>query len=227
MTHPIDLDTLPVHVMHGGRDPLRRTHLERQLAENGITATWHRDVYYEDVSDAVSRKYYTKSRLQWWWRSRRGMPYRLLSRGDIAASISHIETYAEIASGDTPWTLILEDDAILEERFREQFEEYFASTPDDADLIFIGCCFGMRIHDTQTGVHFYRRPHPATKCADSYLIRDEAARALRQTMVRFALPIDWELNYQLRRHDLKVYWLEPPLVTQGSETGLFRSHRLG
>ena len=42
-------------------------------------------------------------------------------------------------------------------------------------------------------------------------------------VVPFVVTIDWELNYHLKRHDFVVYWLEPPLVSQGSDTGVHAS----
>lgn len=81
----------------------------------------------------------------------------------------------------------------------------------------------MRIADGVRDEHFYRKEHPATKCSDSTLYSRSAAAALARELVPFSLTIDWELNHHFKRLDLAVYWLEPPLVRQGSETGIYSS----
>jgi hypothetical protein len=46
---------------------------------------------------------------------------------------------------------------------------------------------------------------------------------LASKAVPFVVTMDWELSYHAARHDLHVYWLEPPLAVQGSETGVYPS----
>jgi GR25 family glycosyltransferase involved in LPS biosynthesis len=64
---------------------------------------------------------------------------------------------------------------------------------------------------------------PRSRCSDSYFISRQAAKVISEAVQPFSMPIDWELGYQLHLHRMKVYWWEPPLVRQGSETGLYRS----
>jgi GR25 family glycosyltransferase involved in LPS biosynthesis len=216
---------LPVYVIHGEHLVERRERLELELEANGIEAEWVTDPHTTALTPDLVRRYHRKSR--WLWRRRTAatvrFPFRPLTPHQIAVTISHIETYRRIAESDSEWTLIFEDDAVLEPEFAERFDEYFSELPGDADFVFIGSCCGLRIDDVEPGRHFYRKGHPATKCVDSYLIRRSAARTVLRTITPFVLAIDWELNYQLKRHDLVVYWLEPPLVSQGSETGVHAS----
>ena len=37
------------------------------------------------------------------------------------------------------------------------------------------------------------------------------------------LPLDWWLNEVIRDLKLEIYWMEPTIVTQGSEKGKFKS----
>lgn len=221
----ISREGLPAYVLHGGRDPDRRAALEPDLSHHGIQATWLVDVNVADLSPELVGRYYRGRRWLWWRRSSatRRTRFRPLLPQDIATAISHIETYERIVEAGAAWTLILEDDALLAPEFGRLFDEYFERVPEDADLIFIGSCCGLRIEHVEPGLHFYRKDHPATKCGDSYLITARAAEIVLRTIVPFVLPIDWELNYHLKRHDLVVYWLEPPLVRQGSEIGAYES----
>jgi len=225
-TQALSLSDLPVYLLHGSRKEERRRHVEEELGRHEIDAQWLLDINTADLTPEVVRHYYRSSRLRWWHRSAATMRTRprVLLEGEIAAAASHVETLRLIAASGEPWSLVLEDDIILAPDFRDRFDEYFAALPADADSVFIGSCCRLRIEDVEKGRHFYRKDHPASKCADSYLVTADAARRILETIVPFVLPIDWELNYHFKRHDLVVYWLEPPLVEQGSETGLFPSH---
>lgn len=150
-------------------------------------------------------------------------PVQKLAAPEIAATISHIEAYRHLVASGKEWALILEDDAVFEEDFSSRFDAYFASIPDDADVVFLGGILRLQLANADPKQHFHRKDHPATNCVDSYVVRSSAARAILETIVPFALPIDWELNYQLKLHDLTVYWIEPPLVMQGSEVGMHQS----
>ena len=53
------------------------------------------------------------------------------------------------------------------------------------------------------------------------IIKKDAAKKVLATFDQWNLPADWEFNYQLKAHDLKVYWWEPPVVAQGSQCGVY------
>ena len=219
------LDDVAVYVMHGGRDPQRRRRLERDLERERITATWLTDVNVADVTPELRRRYYRPSRWLWWRRSAatERTPFRELTPQEVALAISHLALYEQLGAAEAGWSLVLEDDAVLAPGFRDRFDVCFRDLPAGAELVFIGNCCGLRVADVEAGRHFYRKDHPATKCTDSYLLTDRAAETVLDGIVPFVLPIDWELNHHLKRHDLAVYWLEPPLVAQGSEQGIYET----
>jgi GR25 family glycosyltransferase involved in LPS biosynthesis len=224
-TQAIKLRELSGYVMHGSRHPGRRARLETELALQGIEPIWVTEPAATALAPALIRDYYRKSRRLWWSRSTatQRLRFRVLTPREIAVNISHIETYRMIAAGTREWSLIFEDDAVLEPDFGNRFDQYFEELPADADLVFIGSCCGLRIEQVDGERHFYRKDHPATKCADSYLVSRSAAQTILSTIVPFVLTIDWELNYHLKLHDLVVYWVEPPLASQGSQTGVYAS----
>ena len=65
----------------------------------------------------------------------------------------------------------------------------------------------------------------ATICVDSYLINKKCAIKLceyfNNLSSKINLYIDWYLNTIIRNYNFKIYWMEPTIVTQGSENGLF------
>jgi GR25 family glycosyltransferase involved in LPS biosynthesis len=217
----VKLADTPVYVVHEASLDERRARLESALAAEGIVADW----VIGPAAPSSDRRYYRPSR--WLWRRRTGaterIPFRRLTVGEISVGIKHVEALRRIATGDSDRGLILEDDAVFEEGFAARCDELFDELPLDADVVFLGEANNLRIPDVHPGQHFYRKENPATKGLDSYLVRRAAAAAVYPTILPFALPIDWELNYQLWRHGLVTYWLEPPLVRQGSEIGLYPS----
>lgn len=115
-------------------------------------------------------------------------------------------------------SLALEDDAILSTNFTDVINNILQENVWDA--VFPGSGCNLR----KAGVGLIKIPHPASKCTDAYLVTPEAAAKLYSTMkngIDFA--IDWELNYQMKLHDLNVYWHEPPIVRQGSQDGTWTS----
>ena len=151
--------------------------------------------------------------------------FREISKGEISLCHKHIEAYKDIVENKYSAALILEDDVILAKDFVELFNQNVERTPEDWDYIFIGSGCNLRINPKLVFPEkvAYRKAHPATKCTDSYCLTLSAAQKVLSTIIPFTLPIDFELNYQLERHDMNVYWWEPPIVIQGSQCGLYGS----
>lgn len=218
---------LPVYVVHGSRLVDRRRYLSAALEAQRIAAEWVSEPDASDLTDDLRRRFYSKSRRAWAERAREtpkpSTPFRELTPAEIAATISHIGILGKIVRSEPGWGLVLEDDALIEPEFAGRFDRYFEDMPADADVVFLGDAYGFRVRDPEPGRHFYRKDHPASKCTDSYVIRATAAAAILESIVPFTFPFDWELNFHLKLHDLVVYWLHPPLVTQGSFTGVYGS----
>ena len=114
---------------------------------------------------------------------------------------------------------------LLQNDFIEKLNSLLDETSAEWDLIFIGSGCELRISKDKIEKNkmVYKKEHPATKCTDSYLIKYSAVKKILDTIVPFTLPMDFELNYQLYLNNLNVYWRDPPIVKQGSQTGLYKS----
>lgn len=66
-------------------------------------------------------------------------------------------------------------------------------------------------------------PIPNSYVADAYLITLRAATKLHAEALPFAFPIDATMNFLARQQKLRVYWGDPYLVQQGTESGEFKS----
>lgn len=215
-----------VYVAHYTPLAERRSAMEGQLARNNISCEWlQSEPTLQDVSEM-----YEDSKEEWARKTNsvpysHPVPYKALNRAEISLAYKHIKIYEDMLENDYLCCLILEDDAILCENFSNSFNLNLSKTPKDWDFIFIGSGCDLRIEKEKIvqGKTAYLKNHPASKCTDSYVIRLSAAKKILSSMKKISFPIDFELNYQMCLHDMNVYWWEPPLVRQGSQSGLYGS----
>jgi GR25 family glycosyltransferase involved in LPS biosynthesis len=133
--------------------------------------------------------------------------------------------------------LIFEDDIILSDNFKEILNKYMSQLPKDYDMLFIGNGSNLHIHTDNLipNKNIYEKcleptswgGDGATRCTDSYIISNKCAKILCKYInnlnYKINVQIDWWLNRAARDNNLKVYWAEPTIVSQGSELGLFKS----
>jgi GR25 family glycosyltransferase involved in LPS biosynthesis len=149
-----------------------------------------------------------------------------------AINLSHIHCYREIAD-KYEFGLILEDDAILDENFTEKLSKYLRQLPKDYDMLFIGGHPTLRIEDSKTipEIHVYEKGHEmtdwgghgATRTTASYIVSKQCAvklmKYIQNSNHKISKQIDFWLNDVLKDGAFKVYWGEPSIVEQGSNTG--------
>lgn len=140
-------------------------------------------------------------------------------------NMSHKLIYQKISSSDDNLALILEDDALLCDNFVEKLTEYMQTLPSDLDLGFInnGCNFHISPDRIMPDTYWYSYHGTRTCCA--YLISKNCSNKILNTFIPFSFEIDRELCNIIKRIRLKVYWCEPTLVQDGSET-IYGSARL-
>jgi len=155
--------------------------------------------------------------------------YRELNLPEISCTAKHIMALAKISMECPNYGMILEDDAVFEPEFADKFRKYMNDTPEDWDAIFMGEGCGVdyqksRISRGQAySDNCFRVGHPATNCAEAYLIKPDIAKLIVQSVIPFHLVSDWELAYQFYKFDAIVYWWVPSIVSQGSKDGSYKS----
>lgn len=202
----------PIYVTHCVSLSDRKNRLDTEFQTLGLSPTWITNHDADNLTWEDWSKYYSFTNV-----------FRPISPQELSLVIKHLSCYEQIVKNGQNFALILEDDVTFVDNFSELFDKYLSSVPDDFDLIFLGNCCNLRVPDPHPEVYLYAKSHPATKCTDSYIIKASAAEKLLKTMIPCHAPADHELNAQLEQHNMKVYWLEPPLISQGSETGLYKS----
>jgi hypothetical protein len=146
-----------------------------------------------------------------------------LNIGEISIATKFGKVFQELSVSDGDHFLLFEDDVILCENFETHLTNFLSRTPNDWDAIYFGSGASMKPKNIKEDCVAYLMNHPATRCADSILIKKSAVSDLAKTWFPFHLPADWELGYQHFLHNHRVYWWEPSLTRQGSEYGVFKS----
>ena len=133
--------------------------------------------------------------------------------------------------------LIFEDEVILSDNFLDKLNNYIYQLPEDWDMLFIGngCNLHIEAHIIKPDINIYKKclhatnwgGYGASRCSDSYLVNKKCAIKLceyiKNLKNKIDIPIDWWINVASRDNNLNVYWAEPTIVTQGTESGLFKS----
>ena len=144
----------------------------------------------------------------------------------------HIDAYKNIINNEYKYSLILEDDAILDKDFVSKLKRGLKQLPDDYDMLFLGNCCNLHIESSKIKpnqfIYKKSRENGGTRCTDSYLVSKKGATKLINYISKLKegsinMPSDFWLNQVIRDLQLEIYWMEPTIVTQGSETGKFKS----
>jgi len=163
-----------------------------------------------------------------------------LSLANCAINLAHIEAYRRICYSLHSYNLILEDDVLLSSSFRFRLDKSLKNLPLDYDMLFIGNGCYFHIPFLKRLLNPFQRiflkgnqasswgGDGATRCVDSYFMSQHCAKKIIAYVESLPLGsvgenIDLWLNQVIRKLDLKVYWLEPTLVTQGTQTGAYQS----
>lgn len=142
---------------------------------------------------------------------------------EISLTIKFGKVFHQLSNIDADMFILFEDDVILCDDFDTHFRNYLSQTPSDWDAIYFGSGANLKPSDISPDQIAYLKSHPASRCADSIVLKKKTVQDLASAWFPFNLISDWELGYQHYAHNHKVYWWEPSLVLQGSEHGAFRS----
>ena len=92
-------------------------------------------------------------------------------------------------------------------------------------MLFIGSGYNLHIDKQKLIDDKYIYENPYTRRTDSYIITNNCAQQIYEYFIngddKINLPIDLWLNKVIANNKLKVYWSEPTIVSQGSQSGLF------
>ena len=178
---------------------------------------------------------------------------RTLWQSNASLISKHLEAYTRILDQGLNYGHVLEDDVILHDGFAEKARSYLDQLPADWDILFYGDGYRgnmkvpQRVIDEHGGNVFLKGLQGngaqgrtengwpicsgASRCSDNYLISrrcvekilGRVAQIRNGTKRRIDRPSDLWMNSLFRELRLSIYWGEPTLSTQGTETGMFPS----
>ncbi len=155
--------------------------------------------------------------------------YRRLNNAEISCTLKHFEAIKKSSESNHEVSLIIEDDVLIFSKFFKSKLKKVLRLDSDWDLLFIGQGISKNFilkninKKGELKSKLYEVEHPATNCAESYLIKKNAAKKIFKNMLPFNMISDWELAFQIYDLDLKVKWLYPPIFYQGSKSGKYKS----
>jgi GR25 family glycosyltransferase involved in LPS biosynthesis len=176
------------------------------------------DIYYENnINNFIRKGLYTDKNIYY-------SNYRKLSKPEIANYLTHLHIYNKIIT-ETNYNnvLILEDDAILNVNFIEISK--ILTLPEDYDIIYIteGCNLHIPQNNIKDNQYFYKMNNYSSRTCNAYIVSRNFCNTIINNDEKFNHAIDWELTYLCAKYNLNVYWLEPPIVYEGSNIGLYNS----
>lgn len=159
-----------------------------------------------------------------------------LNLATISLFIKHINAVELIQKSKFNFNLVIEDDIILHKDFIKKLESGLKQLPDDYDMVFIDEGFGIHIEDSVITPDklIYKKcreatdwgGHGATRGTGAILINKKCCKGICDFYKKdneINEPIDHWYNDVIRKLKLNVYWIEPVIVTHGSESGMFKS----
>lgn len=195
----------PVFVISLAREPERRARMAQELTGFGFE-------FFDAIDGtALGEAEYAHRMDREWFRIMRG---RELAPGEIGCFLSHYGVWEKIAAERMPVALVLEDDARLEDRFREVVEGAM-KLHDEWDVVYLAR-MKKPLRITRMVALLLDGSHRLIQCRRrtggvGYLIRREAAEALLHHCWRIRAPIDY-LYTGWWENGLRVMTVDPAIV---------------
>lgn len=170
---------------------------------------WGTELTKQEIDSYVVRDGTLERTYPW----RTGYPIR---DSEASIGINFIKIFEDAYNKSYNKILILESDVLLHPEFIKKVNHILEVTKDiDFNSLSIGCGMGYRIQSNDG------QPILAAmdqfRCADSLIFTKTAIEYFYKNLKQLKIPIDEEFTQVVRRGDLSVYWLEPPIAVQQSQ----------
>jgi GR25 family glycosyltransferase involved in LPS biosynthesis len=156
--------------------------------------------------------------------------FRYLTYPEASCAIKQVLAIKQVSEQENEYALIIEDDVLPKNsNFSKEIENVISNSPKDWDAIFIGEGCGeefikFKLNDFQKiNDKVYKANHPATNCAEAYILKKSSAQKIYENIIPFQLAFDWELAYIFYKLKMNIYWAIPPIFVQGSKNGTYNT----
>lgn len=140
-----------------------------------------------------------------------------------ALCLEHVRAYNKIVEEDVEVGIILEDDAVFIDNINEKLNQTIQNLPQDWDAVFLTNGCEGRPHHLNWGRqgnpsinNFVKMGIKTSWTAGAYMVRKEIAKKFAENIFPIVYPPDWEMNFLLPFLNCNTYWLEDPIVYEGS-----------
>jgi len=185
----------------------RKQNIIKQLTSAGITD-------YEFI-ETYDREQLTRQDIE---------KFSHISMSEASLFLKHYEIFKQNLENDDI-IIVLEDDAILVENFKEHLANYIEILREKTwDVAFTGECCNIHAKNVVQGQHFYDSTGSRGTCM--YIINSGVCKKLYNIFnqePKILLAIDHWFNLIGKKYGIKYFVSEPTLVYQGSELGLYKS----
>lgn len=139
----------------------------------------------------------------------------------IANFLTHIDIWKKISEQSDEYCLVLEDDAVVLNNFKEKWNLLLSEFPKDLDIAYLheGC--SLTVENTlhikpNPNQIFYNCSLKWSRTCCSYIISKQFAIKLLNDLYPLIMSVDHEMNYLQKKLNANVYWTSPPLFQEGS-----------
>ena len=207
------------------KEPDRASYLYKWIDTNAIPAdkyTMGLFCYGCDLTTDMLYKFYNP------WQNRKPVERERnfnsynLKPGEISLVLNWHDVAKQAVEKGFAHVMILESDVIFPDNFLDLLKQSMSILRDqhiEWDFLSLTAGAGLRPYraqgDTALG-WFPAPPYYHTRTTDAMIVKTSMLKKITDTLFPFAEVLDWELNYQLTLHSSRSFWLDPPILRQGS-----------
>lgn len=223
---------IPLFVVHYTKLHNRKNYLDSEFNKYFENIEYITTYDQEDLNSNILKERYIEDKIMFLEKLKElwdidNLQYRKMDMSEISCYFKHTEALKRISEGSDDFGIVIEDDVIpILNPVREINK--IVKKNKNWDILFIGKGIGTKfIFDklkVKSFIHGeFKVNHPASNCAEAYIVKKETAKILFDNLNTFHLPYDWELAFQMYKLQLNVYWKSNPVFEQGSKTGKYNS----
>lgn len=228
------ISNLLIQIIHYSKLVDRKEFIDNLFEKENLDISYILDFDRENINIALSNYSYKKDKSQFLGKIESlwkifDEEYRVLSDAELSCYFKHLKSLDNIAKSNKEFGLILEDDVINIGAIKNNLKKIIKKFgKKDWDVVFLGRGSGKDFIKSKSkkdifNPRYLKPSHPASNCAEAYIIKNKSAKKLYEAMKEFNLPYDWEMAYKMYKLDFKVRWYYPPLFKQGSQEKKYKS----
>lgn len=218
------MSNIPTYIL-GLKEPTKKI---KYLKKFGINANWFVGVNPDNQTDEIFREYASPF-------------YNLFAQKSVLRiGITHMQIWELAIKNKNPYTMIFEDDVVLNKEFNKYLDICLNNVPDDFDILYLGAIaaykntFGRTFLSLFNGIlpsnykdvnDYIKIPHVAVG-VHAYVISQKGAVKLLSLLKGKLGSIDFDINILHLNKKIKRYLVYPELAYQTSTFNINKSNNI-